>query len=202
MSKHSPYLKYLKIPNILTGTSLLTGFVVLLLMLQQEIKLAFSLYTLTVFFDRIDGIVARKLKLESDFGKEFDSLADFFNFCILPALMAYLLGYNSILPVLSLMVYIIAGAGRLVHFNLTGMEKVDGKQYFSGVPTAVAACWFVIIFSLCRTQPGINFYYWMPAFFIIAAILMVSSLKYNKNGFITKLLYPLMPLAIVILWMV
>ena len=201
MSNKFIYLKYVNIPNALTGSALALGFITFILTLNQQIKIALTLYALIILLDRLDGFAARKFRMESDFGKELDSLSDFFNFCILPSIMAYLIGFNSILSVVVLIIYIISGVSRLAHFNLNGMEEIDGKKYFSGVPTTIAASWFLITLSLLQTVIKFDFHYILFLFFTAFAVLMVFPLNCNKNGFFVKSLYLLIPLAVIILWM-
>jgi len=200
MTKKFLYLKYMNIPNVLTESSVAIGFITLILMLNHEFKIAMSLYSLTILLDRIDGLAARKFRMESAFGKELDSLADFFNFCILPSIIAYLMGFNSILSVIILIIYILSGVSRLAHFNLTGMNEISGKQYFSGLPTTVSASWFLIVVSLNKIIIKLDFYFVLLSFFVVFSILMVSPLKFNKNGLIIKVLYILIPVAVIILW--
>lgn len=200
MNRKFVYLKYLNIPNILTGCSLAIGFITLTLMFKHEPKLAYTLYALTLLLDRLDGIAARKLGMESDFGKELDSLADFFNFCIVPAIIAYLLGLNSLWSILILIAYILSGVSRLAHFNLAGMEEIDGKRFFSGIPTTLAASWFLMIVSLLEIINPLYFRYVLLLFFSALSVLMVAPLKCDKNGLLVKSLYLLIPAVVVSLW--
>lgn len=194
------YLKYLNIPNSMTGCSLAIGFITLTLIFKHELKIALTLYVLTLLLDRLDGIVARKFGMESDFGKQLDSLADFFNFCIVPAVIAYFLGLNSVLSVLILIAYILSGVSRLAHFNLDGMEEIDGKKFFLGIPTTLAASWFLIIVSLLEIFNLLHFPYLLLLFFGVLAVLMIAPLKCNKNGLLVKSLYLLIPAVVVFLW--
>jgi CDP-diacylglycerol--serine O-phosphatidyltransferase len=184
----------------MTASSLVLGFFSLLLLLHDEARWALSLFALTLLLDRLDGIVARSLHQESEFGKQLDSLVDCANFCVVPVLGAWLLGFNSPGAVVILPLYLLAGASRLAHFNIQGMEESDGKKFFSGIPTTMAAGWFLIIASLCLTY-GKAFAPWMyGAFFIVAAVLMVSPLRIDKNGWLVKSLFLLIPCTVAILW--
>lgn len=200
MNRKFIYIKYLTIPNVMTGCSLAIGFITLLLIFNQKLTLALTFYALTILLDRLDGIAARKLQMVSDFGKEIDSLTDFFNFCIVPAIIGYFLGLNSILSVLILILYILAGECRLAHFNLEGMEEIDGKKYFSGIPTTLAASWFLILVSLLETLNLLYMKSILMMFFLILAILMDAPLRCHKNGILVKSLYIMLPIAVAILW--
>lgn len=201
MNKKFVYLKYLNIPNAMTGCSLAIGFITLIMVLNQELKVALTLYTFTLLLDRLDGIVARKLRMESDFGKELDSFTDFFNFCIVPAIVTYLLGLNSVAAILILIVYILAGVSRLAHFNLEGMEEIEGNKFFSGIPTTLAASWFLILVCLLKVFNLLYGNSILLLFFVALAVLMVAPLRCAKNGLLVKSLYLLIPAAVVILWL-
>jgi CDP-diacylglycerol--serine O-phosphatidyltransferase len=71
------------------------GFISLILIIEQYNRLALSLYLFVLLFDRLDGFVARKYGITSEFCKELDSLADAFNFCFFPVVIAYLWGFNA-----------------------------------------------------------------------------------------------------------
>jgi CDP-diacylglycerol--serine O-phosphatidyltransferase len=200
MSNKFIYFKYVNIPNVLTGSAIALGFITFILTINQEIEIALTLYALIILLDRLDGFAARKFGMESDFGKELDSLSDFFNFCILPSIMAYLIGFDSILSVVVLIIYFISGVSRLAHFNLNGMNEIDGKKYFSGVPTTIAGSWFLITVSLLQVVIKFDFHYILLLFFTVFSILMVSPLNCNKNGLFVKSLYLLIPAALIILW--
>ncbi len=201
MPRKFVYGSYVNIPNLMTTSSLVLGFLSLLLLSRNEARSALSLFSLTLLLDRLDGIVARKLHQETEFGKQLDSLVDYANFGIVPILGAWMLGYNSLGAVAILVLYLIASACRLAHFNVQGMEEADGKKFFSGIPTTMAASWFMIIASLCQTY-GKDFAPWLyGTFFIVAAVLMVSPLRINKNGWLVKSLFLLIPGAVFILWL-
>lgn len=200
MNKKFVYLKYLNIPNAMTGASLAIGFITLILMFNNHIKIALTLFTLTILLDRFDGMVARKLRMESDFGKELDSFTDFFNFCIVPTIIAYQMSFNSVLSIFVLILFILSGVCRLAHFNLEGMEEIDGKKCFSGVPTTLAAIGFLISVSLSQAFSHRYLHLILFLFFAIFAVLMVSPLKLSKNGILVKAVYFLILMAVIILW--
>ncbi len=200
MKKKFVYLKYLNIPNAMTASSLAIGFITLILMFNNHIKIALTLYTLTILLDRFDGMVARKLKMESAFGKELDSLIDFFNFCIVPAIIAYQMSFNSVVSIIIMILYILSGVCRLAHFNLEGMEEIDGEKCFSGVPTTLAAIGFLISASLAQAVSHQYLHLILFLFFVIFAVLMVSPVKCRKNGILIKTIYFLILMAVISLW--
>jgi CDP-diacylglycerol--serine O-phosphatidyltransferase len=99
-----------------------------------------------MFIDGLDGRVARMTSTESDFGKEFDSLADMVSFGLAPAIVTYQWGVERFseygplwgrLGWLAAFLYTVAAAFRLARFNTN--LAVDDKHYFQGLPSPPAA---------------------------------------------------------------
>ena len=97
------------------------------LTVNNQLVIALTIFPLAILCDRFDGYIARKLGKSSDFGKELDSIADSFNYCVLPAVFAYYFGFNSILSIIILILFTLAGFWRLANFNLVGMESESKK---------------------------------------------------------------------------
>ncbi len=94
-----------------------------------------------VFFDMFDGRVARMTKTQSDFGMQFDSLADVVSFGVAPAVIVYrwaLLPLGS-LGILVAMVFTSCGAIRLARFNVIAQRSEGSGNYFMGLPIPIAA---------------------------------------------------------------
>src|SRR6266481_2069508 len=87
-----------------------------------------------ILFDGLDGRIARMTNTTSDFGREFDSLADVITFGVAPAVLAWMWGFRNISPYISYpdmpmklshlgaiagFLFLIAGASRLARFNIT-----------------------------------------------------------------------------------
>lgn len=136
------------IPNAITLTSMCLGLTALRSSyMREDIYFSLMLLLIAAFLDGIDGKIARKLKVESPLGAQLDSLADFLNFCVTPALIAYewhlrelyVFGWAATLS------FLVGGAYRLARFNVMytkGTENVS-TNYFVGVPTPAGA---VLIF--------------------------------------------------------
>ena len=123
-------VKLFTIPNIVTLFNLVSGMLAIIF-ISRNILISIGLIMLAIFFDALDGLIARKLKATSLIGKELDSLADVVSFGVAPAfLLAY--NYSSIYFLLSTIVaieYVCLGALRLAKFNIVGK-----KEYFEGTP--------------------------------------------------------------------
>jgi CDP-diacylglycerol--serine O-phosphatidyltransferase len=113
-------------------------------------------------FDIIDGKIARKFKLSTEFGVQLDSFADFLSFVIVPAMFIYfgvIDGKETALftpfIIFAIVYYIISGLRRLIEFNIDAQAGEVGK-FFVGIPTPLGAIllWLVYLawhFSLIPT---------------------------------------------------
>ncbi|WP_059102702.1 CDP-diacylglycerol--serine O-phosphatidyltransferase [Shouchella shacheensis] len=132
-------LKKLKgqVANLLTLINLSFGALAIIYILQGMTRTGLLLILIAAIFDRLDGLVARKLKIESELGKQLDSMSDMVSFGIAPALLIYQaelssLGMTGMLPVV---VYMSCGALRLARFNIS-----DTGSEFVGLPITAAGC--------------------------------------------------------------
>src|SRR3989338_10848505 len=94
---------------------------------------------IAVFFDGIDGRIARLTKTTSRFGVEYDSLSDLLSFGIAPAILMYVWGLKPYgrLGWLAAFLYFVCGALRLARFNT--QNPSNAKRYFKGLPIPCAA---------------------------------------------------------------
>jgi len=81
--------------NFLTGLSLLFGFLSIIFSLEGQFTCASWAIILSVISDGLDGQIARKNPLPSEFGKELDSLVDVVSFGIAPAILGYVFVYSN-----------------------------------------------------------------------------------------------------------
>lgn len=164
------------IPNMFTLANLFCGFLSLTFTLDGKIKLAAGMILLSVLLDSLDGKVARKFSVSSDFGKQLDSLCDLVSFGVAPALLAYKvflqehLGYYGILIAA---VFTLCGAVRLARFNV-----LDVSTYFLGVPITFAGGLMALLMLFYKLVPWV--YY--PVLLIVLAILMVGTFRVPKLG--------------------
>ena len=133
------------IPNVLTLAALCSGLTAVRFGLQNEFKLAVIAIIVAAIFDALDGRVARRLGVTSQFGAELDSLSDFLCFGVAPALVLYLasLKNGGALGWVVTLMFPICSALRLARFN-TGLlsdtpPPVWTGSYFTGVPAPAGA---------------------------------------------------------------
>ena len=134
------------LPNLLTTGALFTGFYSIVAAIDGNFLAAAWAIYVAMFLDGLDGRVARMTSTESDFGKEFDSLADMVSFGLAPAIVTYQWGVERLseygplwgrLGWLAAFLYTVAAAFRLARFNTS--LAVDDKHYFQGLPSPPAA---------------------------------------------------------------
>ncbi|MHB8157032.1 MAG: CDP-diacylglycerol--serine O-phosphatidyltransferase [Desulfocucumaceae bacterium] len=161
------------IPNVITGANLVVGMLAVTYALQDKYVLAAILIIIAAFLDKFDGSVARKLGVNSDFGKELDSLADLVSFGVAPALTVYLWKLSELgaAGVLVMIVFVLFGALRLARFNIM---NVTG--HFVGVPITIAGSMVAIIVLAAGSIPA----FVSALLVLLLALLMVSGFKIPK----------------------
>jgi CDP-diacylglycerol---serine O-phosphatidyltransferase len=98
---------------------------------------ACALVPLALFFDVLDGRIARWRHQASSLGRELDSLSDVISFGVAPAAIAYAAGMQGLWDVAVLVYFVACGVSRLARYNVTAesMSAETGKvKYFEGTP--------------------------------------------------------------------
>lgn len=167
-------------PGFLTVLNLFLGFNAVILVAAQNYVTASWLIILAGIFDAFDGKVARATKSYSEFGIEFDSLADVLSFGVAPSFLVYQVHLNKMGPAGLVISFfpLVFGAIRLARFNvhISGFEK--GSYEGLPIPAAAATLASFVIF---------NYHFWdemwMPSLIlplvIILSLLMVSTLEFD-----------------------
>ena len=124
------------VPNMITSGSVLCGMCSLILTYQRQFVPSALVIMMAVFFDYMDGMVARSLGGSSAFGEELDSLADALSFGSAPSFLVYAryIGQDlGIFGALSVAYFALCGVLRLARFNVS---HVVGP--FQGLPIPAA----------------------------------------------------------------
>jgi CDP-diacylglycerol--serine O-phosphatidyltransferase len=182
--------------NFITLLSLACGFISIIFSLEQHFTYASWAIILSVVLDGMDGQIARRNPLPSEFGKELDSLVDVVSFGIAPSLLGYVFIYMHfhIWAVLVLFGYLTCSVLRLAKYNI--ISKAKGMNYFLGLPTTVSGgilASFILIYRkkedmfLPRFMPDLLSSQFAPVIFlsltVILSFLMVSRIRYlNLDG--------------------
>jgi CDP-diacylglycerol---serine O-phosphatidyltransferase len=168
------------LPNFLTSVCLMCGAYAITMTLQQSYVYASLSIMVAGLFDGLDGRLARLTKSESDFGVEYDSLADLISFGVAPAILMYSWALSPFgrVGLMVTFLYIICAALRLARFNVQ-ISKVE-KSSFQGLPVPAAASYVVtlIIFydHAFAAVPDKNALILLGM--LTVAILMVSTVRY------------------------
>ncbi len=138
--------------NSITFANVACGVMAMYFVTKHQFLPAIILAWIAGGLDILDGKVARKYNLSTEFGVQLDSFADFLSFVIMPAfLLFYSLDLTKTIEVVIIgaifIYYIISGLRRLVEFNLnTDAGSVD--KFFTGVPTPLGAILLWVLYLL------------------------------------------------------
>jgi len=187
------------LPSLFTISNMLLGFYAIIIGLRKEpdFRLAALLVFIAAIVDTLDGRIARMTGTESEFGREYDSLADVITFGAAPALLTYLWGLRPfdrdawLIPLF----YMVCAATRLARFNV--QTKVVDSRYFVGLPVPAAAGTICSILFFAPKNPsgneslpvwmqswvdGETLHVWMQVLvscaLLLIGMLMVSTFRY------------------------
>jgi len=171
------------VPNVITLLALCAGLTAIRMAFEDRYTLALAAIVFAAILDGIDGRLARLLKGTSRFGAELDSLADFVNFGVAPALILYFWGLHDLKSAgwIAAMVFAISAGLRLARFNVM-IEDPDrpawASNFFVGVPAPAGAITVLLpIYAAFLGLPRSEFLTWLTLFYTLAiASLMVSRL--------------------------
>jgi CDP-diacylglycerol---serine O-phosphatidyltransferase len=171
------------VPNIITLLALCAGLTAIRMAFENRYVLALAAIVFAAFLDGIDGRLARFLKGTSRFGAELDSLADFVNFGVAPALILYFWGLHALKSAgwIAAMVFAICAALRLARFNVM-VDDPDkpawASNFFVGIPAPAGAITVLLpIYVALLGLPRSELLNWLTLVYTLAiASLMVSRL--------------------------
>lgn len=222
------------LPSIFTVGTMVCGFIAILSALKgtdvmaagQGSEAALGAFDLAakaigwaVVFDGLDGRIARWTNSSSDFGREFDSLADVITFGLAPALLAYAWGVRQVEPIagnhlvqylqksgwIITFGYVICGAARLARFNIDRGASPDRRQ-FIGLPIPAAAGVVAAIIHWAK-YPVDDWRYGIAWLVVVgvSGFLMVSTVRYSsfKNlDFRRRRSFATIILIFLVIWLV
>lgn len=170
------------LPSLITTGNLFCGTYAILQAINGNVYLSSWLILIAMFFDLLDGQVARLKNVVTKFGVEYDSLSDLVSFGFAPAIIVYtvtLKDMGRIGPVL-FFIYIACTALRLARFN--SQKPSTQKADFSGLPSPAASGFVASVFILNHKFACPVLIKFMPIVLFILAMLMVSTLRYPATG--------------------
>jgi CDP-diacylglycerol--serine O-phosphatidyltransferase len=191
------------LPNLITLLALCAGLTAIRLAVEEKLEWAVAAIVFAALLDGIDGRVARMLKGTSKFGAELDSLADFVNFGVAPALMLYFWGLHEMGNGgwIAAMVFAICTGLRLARFNV----MIDDPNrppwagnFFTGMPAPAGAITVLLpIYVYFLGMPRLAFVAPVTFVYTLAvAFLMVSRLPVFSGKRVGKRVAPEMVLPV------
>ena len=176
------------IPNTITAANLFTGAVGVYYASQFKFEAVAICIVLAAFFDFLDGMMARILKVHSEIGKQLDSLADMVTFGFLPSYVLFQFLQMNEAGILSFIAFLIAvfSAFRLAKFNIDTRQSEE----FIGLPTPANALFIGFLFFLTDIQM-VEFLFTTPSLliisvmfsFLLVAELPMLALKFKNFNF-------------------
>ncbi|MDR2778069.1 MAG: phosphatidylcholine/phosphatidylserine synthase [Rickettsiales bacterium] len=156
------------IPNIITMFALCMGLTAVRLAMFDDYRNAVLCIIVSCLLDKIDGGIARKLDVSSDFGAQMDSLADFFDFGIAPGFVIYLWmlrenGFTTPVAWMAVLLLAVCMSIRLARFNVSLVNDDNGqplnRYFFKGVPAPMAASLVLLPMVLSFEYQNLNIDY-------------------------------------------
>ena len=171
------------VPNVITLLALCAGLTAIRLAAEGTFDWAVFAIVAAAVLDGVDGRVARLLKGTSRFGAELDSLADFVNFGVAPAMTLYFWSLHEMAALgwIAALAFTIAAGLRLARFNVTSDDPAGpswAAHFFTGVPAPAGAIMVLLPLFLSRLGfPAHAFAVPLTVAYVLAvAYLMVSRL--------------------------
>ncbi|MBI3603358.1 MAG: CDP-diacylglycerol--serine O-phosphatidyltransferase [Nitrospirae bacterium] len=199
------------IPNLLTTGNLFCGLFSILEVFNANYVTAAIAIMVALIFDMLDGKSARWMKSTSQFGVEYDSLADLVSFGVAPGLLIYswALSAHGMAGSAVMFAFVACGALRLARFNV--MAAASESKYFTGLPIPAAASVIatLVIFDHHILRMGAEV---KPLLILIMtltlAFLMVSTIKYRSfkdlkfkgDHHFNYLVWAILALMLVVAW--
>jgi CDP-diacylglycerol--serine O-phosphatidyltransferase len=166
-------------PSLLTTGNLFCGFFSLLLAVEHRFTEAALAILVAMVMDLLDGRVARLMKATSQFGVEYDSLADVISFCVAPAFLLYAFALQPLgrAAWFGAFLFLVCGALRLARFNV--QTAAADRRFFVGLSTPAAAGVVAsVVILLQGGEPSQPVRVAIAVATYVLALLMVSTFPY------------------------
>lgn len=183
------------LPNFFTAASIFLGMLSIVKASQGNFETSAWLIMAATIFDGLDGRIARLTNTMSNFGAEFDSLADIVAFGVAPAMLLFFyIGHDyGKFGFLVTALFVIFGAIRLARFNSASQNKEPSVFIGLPIPAAASAVSMGVLFLLDYKFKNLHTLFLITTLMI--SILMVSHIRYPSlkkidinNAFFYKLL--------------
>jgi len=172
------------LPGLFTVGNIFCGYVSIVRATMGDFESAALLILVAALLDALDGRVARATGTSSEFGVQFDSMADVVSFGVAPAVLMFswsLSSFGRVGWTVSFL-FMICGAIRLARFNL--QRTAYDRRFFVGLPIPAAACMLAASVYAHPDPPDrtLEPHLGVPVLFLVVvlSLLMVSRVKYRS----------------------
>ncbi len=193
-------------PNLLTLLAICSGLTSIRFAIEGRIEFAVAAIIFAGFLDGIDGRVARFLKSTTRFGAEMDSLADFVNFGVAPAMLLYFSLLSEVRSIgwIAAIIYASCACLRLARFNVM-LDNPNAPEwrnrFFTGVPAPAGAviALLPIYLLLVGVEKTEGFAWLATGFTLLCGFFMVSNIASFSGKNITTKIRPDLVLPVMIM---
>ncbi len=199
----------LLVPNVITLLAICAGLTAIRMSIEGRTELALGLIVFAAILDGVDGRVARMIKGQSRFGAELDSLADFVNFGVAPALILYFWQLHDLNNVgwIASMIFAISGGLRLARFNATmddPNKPAFAANFFTGVPAPLGALcvllpMYLVLIGLPQLPATLTAFYTLLMAFLMVSRLPVFSGKTIGGKVEREMVLPVVVLVVLVI---
>jgi CDP-diacylglycerol--serine O-phosphatidyltransferase len=169
------------LPSLFTMANMFCGYACMVYAMRGEFATAAPFIGVAIVLDMLDGRIARMTGSTSEFGIEFDSLADVISFGVSPAILSFAWGLHPLgrLGWAAGFIFVAAAAVRLARFNI--QHSVADKRYFAGMPSpAAAAIPASTVYAYPEGFQTSSEALPVLAMVIVPALLMVSTIRFRS----------------------
>src|SRR5215813_5419404 len=169
------------LPTLFTVGNLFCGYLSIWRSIDGNFSWAAIFIIIAAVLDALDGRVARWTHSTSEFGEEYDSLADLVSFGVAPAVLAYSWGLSDFQRIgwMASFLFVVCGSMRLARFNI--QTKIADKRFFVGLPIPAAAG--TIAALVLATPERLVDRVWMTGLLVLTVLLsylMISTIRYRS----------------------
>jgi CDP-diacylglycerol--serine O-phosphatidyltransferase len=186
---NTPHRGIYLLPNLFTTAALFSGFYAIIAAVNGTFEIAAIAIFIAMVLDGLDGRVARLTNTQSEFGAQYDSLADLVSFGLAPSLIVYLWALVHMKDIalawgklgwMAAFIYVACAALRLARFNVQH-EEADSR-YFIGLPSPASAALMVGMVWVFNDLEVAGKSIQIPALLmtLFAGLLMVSNIKFHS----------------------
>jgi CDP-diacylglycerol---serine O-phosphatidyltransferase len=169
------------LPSMFTMGNMFCGYACIVYSMRGEFATAAPFIGLAIVLDMLDGRIARLTDSASQFGVEFDSMADIISFGVAPAIMSFAWALQPLgrLGWAAGFIFVAAAAVRLARFNIQAGPQ--DKRYFVGMPSpaaasVIASTVFMYPYGLYDRQSALP----ALAMVLVPGFLMVSTIRFRS----------------------